>query len=432
MKVIILAAGQGTRLRPLTDGRPKCMVEVNGRSIIERQLDIMYSCGVKEEDITIVGGYRSDALIRRFENTGIQVIVNKAYKTTNMVCSLMCAQHLMQAEEDVVVSYGDIIYDEVVFQKILAAQDSISVIVDDAWYDYWSERCENPLDDAETLMFDAEDYLVEIGQKTTELAKVQSQYIGLMRFQKGGLQAVLELSEEAKRRSEQGKPLWRTDRSYEKMYMTDLLQGLIDEGQKLRAVHIQRGWFEIDDRDDLKVVETKLKGAVYWITGLSGAGKTTIGKLFYEKMREQYPNTVFLDGDTLRKVFGDCFGYSREERRKCAMCYARLCAMLQAQGMYVVCCTISMFDSVREWNRKNIGQYREVYVKVSMDTLQARDQKGLYSGLTMEEQKEVAGIHVDIEEPKCPDLILENDGTETPKEQAEKIWQIHNKLTERC
>ena len=67
-----------------------------------------------------------------------------------------------------------------------------------------------------------------------------------------------------------------------------------------------------------------------------------------------------------------------------------------------------------------------------MDTLQARDQKGLYSGLTMEEQKEVAGIHVDIEEPKCPDLILENDGTETPKEQAEKIWQIHNKLTERC
>ena len=51
MKVIILAAGQGTRLRPLTDGRPKCMVEVNGRSIIERQLDIMYSCGVKEEEI---------------------------------------------------------------------------------------------------------------------------------------------------------------------------------------------------------------------------------------------------------------------------------------------------------------------------------------------------------------------------------------------
>ncbi len=258
MKVIILAAGQGTRLRPLTDDKPKCMVEVNGQNIIERQLDTMYSCGVKKEDITIVAGYRSDALIDRFGNTGIQIIVNEAYETTNMVCSLMCAQHLMQTEEDVVVSYGDIIYDETVFMKILEASDKMSVIVDDAWYDYWSERCENPLDDAETLIFDADDYLVEIGQKTADLAKVQSQYIGLMRFQKGGVQVVLKLMEEAKRRSEQGKTLWRTDRSYEKMYMTDLLQGLIDEGQKLRAVHIQRGWFEIDDCDDLKVVEKKL------------------------------------------------------------------------------------------------------------------------------------------------------------------------------
>lgn len=198
MKVIILAAGQGTRLRPLTDDKPKCMVEVNGQSIIERQLDTMYSCGVKKEDITIVAGYRSDVLIDRFGNAGIQIIVNEAYETTNMVCSLMCAQHLMQAEEDVVVSYGDIIYDKIVFMKILEASDKMSVIVDDVWYDYWSERCENPLDDAETLMFDADDYLVEIGQKTADLAKVQSQYIGLMRFQKGGVQVVLKLMEEAK------------------------------------------------------------------------------------------------------------------------------------------------------------------------------------------------------------------------------------------
>lgn len=163
-------------------------------------------------------------------------------------------------------------------------------------------------------------------------------------------------------------------------------------------------------------------GAVYWITGLSGAGKTTIGKLFYEQMKEKYPNTVFLDGDTLRSVFGDCFGYTQEERRKCAMCYARLCAMLQGQGMNVVCCTISMFDNVREWNREHISEYKEIYVKVSMETLRDRDQKGLYSGLTKEKQKEVAGIHVDIEEPKNPDLILENNGGETPEEQAEKIW----------
>ena len=144
--------------------------------------------------------------------------------------------------------------------------------------------------------------------------------------------------------------------------------------------------------------------AVYWITGLSGAGKTTIGKLFYEELKTEHPNTVFLDGDMLRKVFGDDLGYTREERIKCAMRYSRLCAMLQEQGMHVVCCTISMFDCVREWNRENINNYREIYIKVSMDTLRNRDQKGLYSGITEEKQKEVAGIHVEVEEPKFPEI----------------------------
>lgn len=258
MKVIILAAGQGTRLRPLTDDRPKCMVEVKGKSIIERQLDTMRSCGIKEDDITIVTGYRNDVLKERFKDTGIHFIVNEDYDTTNMVCSLMCARSLMEQEEDIIISYGDIIYGEPVFRKILDAKDNMSVIVDDGWYEYWAERCENPLDDAETLMFDQEDYLTEIGQKTTELAKVQSQYIGLMRFKKAGLKAMLSLSEEAERRSQNGESLWRTTRNYAKMYMTDLLQGLIDEGHKLRAVHIRRGWFEIDDCEDLKVVESKL------------------------------------------------------------------------------------------------------------------------------------------------------------------------------
>jgi choline kinase len=258
MKVIILAAGQGTRLRPLTDDRPKCMVEVNGKSIIERQLDTMHKCGIKNEDISIVTGYRSDVLQNRFKNSGINIIFNENFETTNMVCSLMCAKALMESEEDIIVSYGDIIYDETVFSKILGAKDDISVIVDDGWYEYWSERCENPLDDAETLMFDKDDFLLEIGQKTTELAKVQSQYIGLMRFKGKGLKAVLDLACEAERRSENGESLWRTTRNYSKMYMTDLLQGLIDEGNKLRAVHIQRGWFEIDDCDDLKVVERKI------------------------------------------------------------------------------------------------------------------------------------------------------------------------------
>jgi adenylylsulfate kinase-like enzyme len=124
--------------------------------------------------------------------------------------------------------------------------------------------------------------------------------------------------------------------------------------------------------------------AVYWITGLSGAGKTTIGKVLYTKMKETYPNTVFLDGDTMRKVFGDDLGYTREERIKCAMRYSRLCAMLQEQDMNVICCTISMFDCVRDWNRGNIKNYREIYVRVSMETLLKRSERALQWNLGRE------------------------------------------------
>lgn len=110
-------------------------------------------------------------------------------------------------------------------------------------------------------------------------------------------------------------------------------------------------------------------GAVYWITGLSGAGKTTIGKRLYEKIKLQYSNTVFLDGDELRIVFGNDLGYTQDDREKCAMRYARLCDFLQKQDMNVICCTISMFHSVREWNRFHIANYKEIYIKADIETL---------------------------------------------------------------
>ena len=159
--------------------------------------------------------------------------------------------------------------------------------------------------------------------------------------------------------------------------------------------------------------------SVYWITGLSGAGKTSVGKLLYKKMKQKYPATVFLDGDVMREVFGNDLGYTREERIKCAMRYARLCRMLRAQGMNVICCTISMFDEIRNWNRKNIENYREIYVRVSMEVLKKRNQKGLYS--VSAGNQEVAGIQVEIEEPKNPDLILDNEGDISVSELVNKV-----------
>lgn len=167
-------------------------------------------------------------------------------------------------------------------------------------------------------------------------------------------------------------------------------------------------------------------GCVYWITGLSGAGKTTIGEILYQRIRAKEANTVFFDGDVLRQIFGDDLGYEKEDRRKCAMRYSGLCALLAAQGINVICCTISMFDSVREWNRDNIQDYREIYVKVPMHVLQERNQKGLYSEAKFQNDINLVGVTHEMEEPKIPDLVLNNEGLLSPEEQVDIICQRWN------
>ena len=96
------------------------------------------------------------------------------------------------------------------------------------------------------------------------------------------------------------------------------------------------------------------KGILYWITGLSGAGKTTIGNRLYYKMRSENKNVIILDGDILKKIAGKDLGYKREERLERAYRYSSLCKLLTDQGVHVIICTIAMFNEVRDWNRRNI------------------------------------------------------------------------------
>lgn len=156
---------------------------------------------------------------------------------------------------------------------------------------------------------------------------------------------------------------------------------------------------------------------VYWITGLAGAGKTTIGKKLYEVINKSNNATVLLDGDELRSVFGSDLGYSKTDRLVSATRNSRLCCMLSKQNITVICCTISMFDEVRKWNRENIDNYYEIFLDVSMDILINRDQKKMYS----KEENNVAGIDVDVEFPKNPDMVINNDGKKTPDEIVEAI-----------
>ena len=170
------------------------------------------------------------------------------------------------------------------------------------------------------------------------------------------------------------------------------------------------------------------KGTLYWITGLSGAGKTTIGNALYYRLKQNLDKLVILDGDILKKIVGDSLGYSKDDRKKRAYCYSNLCKILTDQGISVVICTIAMYDEVREWNRRNIERYVEVFLKVDKDILLQRDRKNLYSGQKAGIIKNVAGMDQEVEFPKNPDIIIQNDGTKTVSECADDIANYNVKV----
>lgn len=111
---------------------------------------------------------------------------------------------------------------------------------------------------------------------------------------------------------------------------------------------------------------------MYWVTGLAGSGKTTIGNALYYKMKKQIP-VVLLDGDILKDIVGEKGSgksrYTKEERLSRAKRYSLLCKMLSDQGINVIICTIAMFDEIREWNRENFEYYIEIFLDVSMEVL---------------------------------------------------------------
>lgn len=158
------------------------------------------------------------------------------------------------------------------------------------------------------------------------------------------------------------------------------------------------------------------KGVLYWITGLSGAGKTTIGNRLYYRMKQVKDNVVLLDGDILKQIAGSDLGYDRKARIERGHRYSALCKVLTDQGIHVIICTIAMYDVIREWNRQNIENYVEVFLDVDMEVLRRRNRKALYSA-----SHDVAGVDVEVEYPKSPDIVIANDGSGSLEEDVAKI-----------
>ena len=245
MNAIILAAGKGERHKPLTQNIPKCLVKLFGKSLLDWQIETFRKLGIS--DITIITGYKNESI--NYSNT--KKIVNARFDSTNMVETLFCAKD--ELKNETIVSYGDIIFEERIVQKLIDSQSDMSVIVDEKWHDVWKLRFENPLNDAESMRINESGNITNLGQPVSNIDEIQGQYIGLMKFKNKGINDLKTYYDDAKKLSKDKNNPLNPTLPFENSYMTDLLNYLISVGCELKAIKIQNGWLELDSLSDYEL-----------------------------------------------------------------------------------------------------------------------------------------------------------------------------------
>lgn len=238
MKVIILAAGRGSRLGERTKDRPKCMCTLCGRTLLDRCLGALEKAGVSRSDIGVVTGYRSEM----FQADGVTYFHNADWEKTNMFRSLTMAREWLE-RETCIVCYSDIVFAPEAIQLLANSTAPLALTSYSGYWDLWKLRMENPLEDLETFRADKEGRLLEIGLKPNSTDDIQGQFMGLLRFTPESWGWVEETIKH---------PLPKT---VDKLDMTTLLQGMLQLGYAIQTISTNAFWLECDSEQDIEAYE---------------------------------------------------------------------------------------------------------------------------------------------------------------------------------
>lgn len=218
----------------LTEERPKCLIELGGRPLLEWQTAALTFARVT--DIAIVTGWHKEFLERRVTTT----FHNPRWAETSMVASLVCAAPWLE-QSRCIVSYSDIFYSPGVVSALVAAEADIAMTYDPDWLALWSRRFPDPLSDAETFRADACGFVTEIGARATSIDQIEGQYMGLLSFTPTGWKTVTAYLGTL------------TPAVFDRLDMTSLLRGLIGRQVPVKAVPIGGRWGEVDTPSDLAI-----------------------------------------------------------------------------------------------------------------------------------------------------------------------------------
>jgi L-glutamine-phosphate cytidylyltransferase len=240
--VIIIAAGLGSRLKKYTEKLPKCMLDFAGKTLLQRQIEAFNKNGLN--NISVIRGFEKEKInypdLTYFENIN--------YKTNNILNSLMYAEDALN--EHVIVSYSDILFEKEVVERLLKSEHDISIVVDIDWRGYYINRKDHPINEAENVIFDVNNNVVEIGKILTGKHDVHGEFIGMLKFSPRGSEIFKKHFHRAKDLY-WNKPFQRAE-TFQKAYITDIIQDMSDLGVPIHCVIIERGWKEIDTEEDYK------------------------------------------------------------------------------------------------------------------------------------------------------------------------------------
>ena len=235
MRAIILAAGRGSRMKHLTSNKPKCLVTLKGKPLLEWQLKAIKDAGIKE--IAIVTGYKKELLA----HYKLVEFYNNRWLHTNMVVSLTCAEEWLK-KGPCVISYSDIFYEKSAIVSLINCSASLAITYDPNWLSVWNKRFDDPLSDAETFRINTSNQILEIGNRPNCIEEVQGQFMGLLRITPESWKEIVNILSELP-------PNIR-----KKIQMTNILQNIVIK-KRLAVLGIPYGdkWGEVDTFEDLKV-----------------------------------------------------------------------------------------------------------------------------------------------------------------------------------
>lgn len=247
MRAVVIGAGRGMRLAQHTDSIPKTMVEVMGRPMLEWILEALSRANVGATDVVFIGGYAQEVVERAHPE--FTFVTNDDWANNNILLSLLYARKYL--EDGFISTYGDIVYSGDVVQKLYESPHDITLGCDTRWRRRYVKRSQHPETDAEKLRAHGS-RVIEVSRRIDSEAAT-GEFIGVMKLSARGAATLLSHFDEASLRYKGGP--FREGRTWEKAYLIDLLQHMLERGVEMHRVDTEGAYMEIDTVEDLSFAE---------------------------------------------------------------------------------------------------------------------------------------------------------------------------------